>query len=140
MSPPSGNSLRGIDYLVIGALTVAAIYLYAGFFFPDPYMLSYGTYPRKILWFIRIGFPIIYGGSVALYLTARRQKIDRGSVLLLAMSSLVCLYISYTIGDAYYQSWFDRHRKEYHPYLQLMPSGPGPSAGSGADAVSVFCL
>ena len=140
MTLPSTNSLRGIDYLVIGALTVAAIYLYAGFFFPDPYVLSYGNYPRKILWFIRIGFPVIFGGSVALYLTARRQRIDRGALLLLAMSSLVCLYISSTIGDAYYQSWFDRHRKEYHPYLQLMPSAPGLSAGGGADAVSVFCL
>jgi GDSL-like lipase/acylhydrolase family protein len=140
MTLPSGNSLRGIDYFVIGALTLGAIYLYAGFFFPDSYILSYGTHTRKILWFIRICVPLFYAGSVVLYVRARLRRFDRGALLLMIVSSLVCLAISYGIADSYYQNWFDRHRKAYHPYLQLMPPALNPTAGNAPVEVSVFCL
>jgi hypothetical protein len=140
MTLPSNRSLKAIDYVVIGVLTLLAAWVYAGFFFPDPYMLSYGPNPRKILWFIRIVFPLLYVGSVMLYLRARLHKIDRGSLAMMILSCSLFLYIGYTIGDLYYQSWFDRHRKEYHPYLQLMPSGLVPPAGIGADTISVFCF
>src|SRR5690242_14940334 len=130
MTLPSNRPIKAIDYIVIGVLTLLAAWVYAGFFFPDSYMLSYGPNPRRILWIIRIVFPLLYGGSVMLYLRVRFHTIDRGSLALMILSCSLFLYIGYTIGDLYYQSWFDRHRKEYHPYLQLMPSGVVPPADS----------
>src|SRR5713101_8141535 len=112
------------DYCIIGVLTLAAIYAYAGFFHPDPYILSYGTKTVKILWVIRIGFPLLYGSLVLLYAGLRSGKIDRSAVVLMGVTGIVSLSAGYTIADSYYQHWFDSHRPEYHPYLQLMPSTP----------------
>ncbi|HEY6193217.1 MAG TPA: SGNH/GDSL hydrolase family protein [Bacteroidota bacterium] len=140
MTLPSGIPLRRIDHLVIGALTVAAIYFYAGFFFPDPYILSYGTHTRKILWFIRICLPLLYAGTVMLYVQVRRQKVDRASVALLIVTALITLSVAYTVGDIYYQHWADNHHAQYHPYLQLMPADDSVSQERKPGALSVYCV
>ncbi len=140
---PSGP-FRTFDVLVLGALTGAWTYLYLGFFSPDPYILSYGANPRIILWFIRISLPILFAGSVLLYLRLRSRRIQPGALLLAAVTTIVSLCLAYMAGEIYYQRWFDRHRPAYHPYLQLMPADPGPPAalskGGAPGEITVYCF
>ena len=140
MTLPPIKFPRPIDYFIIGSLAVPVIYVYAGFFSPDSAMLSYGAVPGRILWFIRIVFPLTYAGFVVLYSSVRRHKIDRGSIVLMAVATMVCLIAGYSIADLYYQRWFDLHRKEYHPYLQLMPADFSSLRERAPDTVTVFCL
>jgi len=138
MMPTGITALRRSDLWLIGAASAVMIYVYAGFYFPDSYLLSYGAIPARILWFIRIALPAAYAGLVALYVNLRRQKIEPGALALLTAAASLSLYIAYGVGDLFYQRWFDSHREEYHPYLQLMP--PEHRAAWTSNSVKIFCV
>jgi uncharacterized membrane protein YhaH (DUF805 family) len=140
MNISSMRSLKLADVIVLAIITAAAVYLYAGFFSPDPYILSYGPNPRKILWIIRIVLPILYIGLMISYIRVRSGRIQPGALLLMAVTTVVCLCLSYMAADFYYQRWFDRHRPSYHPYLQLVPPAPVTKTDSSAGDIRVYCL
>ncbi len=140
MNPNSKTSLGAFDRCIVGVMVLASIYLYVGFFFPDSYILSYGPNPSRILWVIRIGLPILCVGVIILYRNVRLRRVESGSVLLLISMTFVSMYMCYGIADAFYQRWFDRHRHEYHPFLQLMPTEYKPLPHHTSNAITVFCL
>jgi hypothetical protein len=52
----------------------------------------------------------------------------------------ICLFICYAAADIFYQHWFDKHRKQYHPYLQLMPNDFKMRGNETDSTIKVFCL
>jgi hypothetical protein len=134
------SSLRTLDWWLIGVFTIFSIYVYWGFFSPDSYTLAYGSFGRRILWAIWICLPIVYVGIVVLYSYIRVQKIGSGPVSLLLATTLICSYICYNIADVLYQGWFDSHRHEYHPFLQLMPKDYSGQRTKPANVRTIFCL
>ncbi|HTR81236.1 MAG TPA: SGNH/GDSL hydrolase family protein [Bacteroidota bacterium] len=126
MKEPLLKRLTFVDFGMIGIGSLLFLYLYAGFFFPDSYLMSYGKNPTRILWFIRIVLPLILGGLVALYVNVRLGRIGAGHIVVLSIVTFFSVIIVYLVADAYYQHWFDKHRQQYHPFLQLMPPDDKP--------------
>lgn len=103
-------------------------------------MLSYGSIPKTILWFLRVLLPFLYAGVIILYINTRLQRISQTELALLFVSISLGLYVCYGITDSLYQQWFDSHRREYHPFLQLVPSFDRRLGGTAPHAVRIFCL
>ncbi len=116
------KSLRTIDVVLLVLSFLLFVAVYAGFYFPGIYVMSYGVMARRIVWAIRILFPLLYAGAVALYVAVRSHAVSAGSVVLMIAVTGVGLLVAYDVADAWYQHWFDQHKKLYHPYLQLMPA------------------
>lgn len=138
MKLSSYKYLKKIDIAIISLFTLLFLYIYTGFYYPDNYILSYGSNPNKILWAIRILLPFLFLGIVILYINVRSRKIEKSSLIVLIISTLLTLYIFYTIADMLYQQWFDNNRKEFHPYLQIKPIDYSPS--NNLNSVKVFFL
>ena len=128
------------DRIIVGLFLILSILLYAGFFFPDPYTLSHGSMPVKILWTIRLLFPLVVFGTIELYSSVRLGKIDKGAIALFLVALSTTLCVGYVIADTYYQSWFERHRNQSHPYLQFMPSEYHPRPSEVPNPIRIFCL
>ena len=109
------------DIILLSIFTLLSIWVYVGFYFPGSYMLSYGTFPTKILWVLRVVLPFLYAGLIILYVNVRRQRVSRKELVLLFVATALGLYICYGIADGFYQQCFDSHRREYHPFLRLVP-------------------
>jgi len=140
MNLKSIKYLTTFDYCLIGFVTVLWIYVYIGFFFPASYMLSYGTNPTKILWVIRIILPLLFMGFILLVIYIRLNAIAGGVIVLMLIASSLSLYVCYGVADALYQQWFDGHRQEYHPYLQLMPNSDKRLDNIALNTIAVFCV
>ena len=140
MNFPSIKSLNTFDKTLLILFTILFIYIYSGFFFPDSYILSYGKNPARIMWALRIILPIVYFGILLLYIKVRLRKIEISFLSFLLISSIIVIYISYNIADVLYQNWFDANRKEYHPYLQIMPNDYSPSANENSNTIKIFFL
>lgn len=128
------------DRVFLAAILIVCAVVYAGFFFPDATLLSQGGAPRILLWVIRLGFPLLVLGAVFLFVRVRRGKTTSGSVGLLLVATTLSLFLCYFIGDIFYQSRFDSHRHDYHPYLQLMPLHDSRLEHSRHGSIKVFCL
>jgi hypothetical protein len=132
--------LTGIDLVLVIVLSVLAIWFYIGFYFPGSYMLSYGSMPTTIMWSLRVLLPFLYAGVIALYINLRLRRTSWKELALLCASLAVGLSLCYGIANALYQRWFDGHRQEYHPYLQLMPPIDRRLDGTSSHALRIFCL
>ena len=128
------------DLAVLILFTVLSTWFYIGLYFPGSYMLSYGSIPRTILWFLRFLLPFLYAGVIVLYISRRLHRVSRGELALLFVSFCVGLYVCYGIADTLYQQWFDSHRRDYHPFLQLMPSLDRRLDSTAPHGVRIFCL
>ncbi len=137
---PSIKSLKKADFIFIFLFSLASIYIYVGFYFPSSYTLSYGSNPKKILLAIRILFPLIYFALLWLYMNVRSRRIEKSAAIILIVSSVISLFICYSVADIFYQQWFDKYRKEYHPYLQLKPIDYKPKQKKISNALKIFCL
>lgn len=140
MTFQSTKSLTKFDYVFIALVTALWVYVYVGFFFPGSYIMSYGSNPKKILWFLRVALPLLYLGAILLFINFRLKKIDIGAIVLLFITSSLSLYVCYGIADSLYQTWFDSHRPTYHPYLQLMPTDVALPDRPSSNTITVFCL
>lgn len=140
MNLKSIKYLTTFDFCFIGLATVLWIYVYIGFFFPGSYMLFYGVNPKRILWFIRLVLPLLYLGFIILIIKIRMEHIGGSVIVLLLVAFSLSLYICYSIADGLYQEWFDSHRQEYHPYLQIMPNDDKRLDKKAPNAITVFCV
>lgn len=134
------KSLTKYDIVLLGLFTILSAWVYRGFYFPGGYMLSYGNIPTIILWFMRILLPLLYVGIIILSINFRLDKIRKSELALLCFSTLLGLYVCYSIGDDFYQRWFDNHRQEYHPYLQLVPTFDKRLDDTTSHPIKIFCL
>jgi hypothetical protein len=128
------------DLALLGIFTLLSAWFYIGFYFPGSYMLSYGSMPKTILLLFRLILPPAYVGAVALYINVRMQKVSRTEIVLLLAAFVLAFYICYGIADVCYQRWFDSHRREYHPFLQLVPSFDRRLDDTTSRAMRIFCL
>ncbi len=133
------KSLRTFDAIVLGVSFLLFGAVYAGFYFSGIYVMSYGVMARRLVWAIRILFPLFYAGLVVLYVNMRSRTVAVGSVVLMIVVTSIGLLIAYDVADAWYQHWFDRHEKLYHPYLQIMPATYVPR-NDLKHPITVFCL
>ena len=135
-----GKDLSWLDWSFLVALSVVWLFIYAGFFFPGPSTLAYGVNPTRILWAILLAGPLVYAGLVLLLLALRRGRVEPGAAALLLTVLCVGLYICYGVADALYQRWFDRHKAEFHPYLQITPPDDRRADSTTPGTIAVFCL
>jgi hypothetical protein len=131
---------RYIEYILGGLFVAAAIYIYAGFYFPDAYTLAIGIFPSVVLWMIRVVFPFCVAGIIILYIRLRLRKTDYRAVIVLSATLLFAVIVTYQITDILYQNWFEQHRQRYHPYLQLLPQEYVQRSDTVSNNVRVFCL
>jgi len=114
-----------VEQLIISVGLIAAGFFYAGFFFPDPYAsramgrVSFAV----IFWGARVGIPIAVVGFMLLYHGVKTEKISPANILLMAISTVLCMGIAYPVASFFYyrSSGIGEKISEYHPYLQLAP-------------------
>ncbi|MGB2867799.1 MAG: SGNH/GDSL hydrolase family protein [Bacteroidota bacterium] len=136
----SGKALTWLDWSFLVALSVVWLFVYAGFFFPGRSTLAYGVNPTRILWAIQMTGPLVYAGLVILFLALRRGRVEPGAAALLLTVLCVGFYICYGVADVLYQRWFDRHKVEYHPYLQITPPDDRRVDSVSPGTIAIFCL
>ncbi len=135
---------RSIPGLVLIILVLAGIgWIYAGFYFPDPYAL--GRWPllsMLILWGMRILIPIAVIGILVIVRKARSGRLDAADLLLLAGSTVLTLLVFYPVGNYFHhRSSTIEHRTEtYHPYLQIAPNDSVRYLGVARNSYAIVCL
>lgn len=134
------KKLKTHDFVELGLFIILSTWVYTGFYFPGSYILAYGSIPKTIMWFTRIAMPLFSIGLIIPYIYIRMHKMGRKELALFFVVSSLGFYICYHIADSLYQQWFDNHRQEYHPYLQLVPSFDNRLNDTTAYAKRIFCL
>ena len=82
--------LTGSDVAVLSLFTALSAWVYIGFLFPGSFMLSYGSIPRVILWFLCIFLPLLYISAMILYGSMRLHTVSRGG----GIYTSLCCYVN----------------------------------------------
>ncbi|MFH1415329.1 MAG: GDSL-type esterase/lipase family protein [Elusimicrobiota bacterium] len=109
-----------LGFVSVLAILAAVIYIYAGFFYPDPFFVM--SQPRTafvIVWGARILIPLF---ALALFIIYRRLRTGKLKIKYLVLS-LVLLMIPVMIMYPLMNMWYNSRviLDKYHPYLQLTP-------------------
>jgi len=117
-------------------------FLYIGFYHPDPYAL--GRWPLLstcILWGARILMPLA-ALAVLVYFRSRTARLELTNVALFLGSLIFALLIFYPVANYLYSSKRNvRHGPEqFHPYLQLAPTGIDAGVQSNENRLTIMCL
>ena len=129
-------------YLIIKIFLLAIIpsivvYIYIGFYYPDPYGIKTMPLYNMILWGIRIGFPFLFFLIIFFYFCRKKYNIKIENIILLIVSCFFMILLAYPIINivSHMSSTLEGR---YHPYLQLMPNKILPDCNRGE--FRIFCL
>lgn len=135
---PNGKTVFfGTGYLVLLSLSV---WFYIGFYYPDPYALDrYHPLSTALLWMIRVLFPFLAIGFLALLYRIQTRKTSWQSAGLLVITLIVLGFLFYPMANHFYLASMSVKNRtaEYHPYLQLTPHLYQPARG---DTLNIVCL
>lgn len=100
---------------------IVMLFLYRGFFRPDPYVISrYAPFSIGLLWSLRIGIPLLLVYIVALLWGFKTKRMSRTNILTLMGSLIFCALIGLAV---IYQNYNRKMESvsHFHPYLQISP-------------------
>jgi lysophospholipase L1-like esterase len=142
--PPDGQHPRrwkAVD-LFLPLIICGGAYVYAGFFYPDPYLTEGAETTRALflLWSYRILLPLLAAGFIAVWIGIRREKIKASTVLLLSGTIIVICLLLYPAANWFFDRSSPRRLEEFHPYLQLSPKTIAMSEGDRSGRFVIFCL
>ena len=114
-----------IEFFSLTVLFGLLIFIYAGFFFPDPYIANrFGDKFASIVTIgIRIIFPLLSLLIFYLYYLVKRKKLLISNIILSIVSMTIFFLVLLPIVDNLYYKItnMDDKIRQYHPFLQLLP-------------------
>ncbi|MFZ3045362.1 MAG: SGNH/GDSL hydrolase family protein [Desulfatirhabdiaceae bacterium] len=136
--------LSWIEKSLIVIILVCTGYLYAGFFYTDPYAIrSMGRLSYlAMLWGTRIGIPVASLVMLVLYIGIRKNRISGVNIGVMAVSACFAVLIAYPVMSWLYHrsSSIGENALQYHPYLQLTPENFVPRHDASPGNIVVMCL
>lgn len=136
------DRFKGLKYVLILIIGFAIVYLYWGFYSPDPYILNRYPISKLLLWGLRVLIPILILGIVILKRLVSRKRVSKSNIILMFSTLLIFGVIGFLFANHVYQKTYHRANKTdaYHPYLQLKPNNYFPENTASADELRIFCL
>ena len=132
------------ERMIISVGLIAVGFFYAGFYYPDPYAsramgrVSFAV----IFWGTRILIPVAVIGLLLLYHGVKTGRISPANILLMGISTIVCIGLAYPVASFFYyrSSSMGSKISEYHPYLQLSPRDVNFRTNPGEKVITILCL
>jgi hypothetical protein len=142
--PPDGELRRrwkAVD-LFLPLIVCGGAYVYAGFYYPDPYLTEGSETTRALflLWSYRILLPLLAAGFIAVWIGIRRNKVKASSVFLLSGTILAICLLLYPAANWFFDRSSPLRLEEFHPYLQLTPKTTHMNDGDRDGRFVIFCL
>jgi hypothetical protein len=129
-----------IDYLLMLVFLAVSIYVYVGFFFPDPRLIRpIVKVFQHAAFFV---FPIFIIGILLLYFRVRAGRTHLSTVILVGTSLVLCFFLAYPFISYFYDTRYFRHKiDQFHPYLQLSPNDfKKRQSEGGVIPLRIMCL
>ncbi|MEI6277504.1 MAG: SGNH/GDSL hydrolase family protein, partial [Prolixibacteraceae bacterium] len=133
---------KTITWTFVVLTGIILLYLWVGFFLPNPAMESWDTWYkyRIVLWLPRIIIPLLYCIILLMVFTKDRKLSQNiatllGTFLILFLVAASLIYVNKSKTRSGYI------KDQYHPYLQILPPTTADlNKASGKKAIRIFCL